>query len=185
MKPTENALEVEVVNFWPNRIIGDQFLPLEQRFTRTNIRKLSKETPLMESGLLGPVQLMVQPSTAEAGKKYNEMPYRILFVTGLFLLGARTAAGPGSSPPQEMPLPTESDFQGTRPAPDWANRVMANDPKVRATAEAALVQGAGRSLPLLRRFLNGRNEDLHPETFEIIRRIGPAAIPLLAEMLRG
>jgi outer membrane protein assembly factor BamB len=61
---------------------------------------------------------------------------------------------------------------------------MANDPNVRATAEAALVQGAGCSLPLLRRFLNSRNEDLHLETFEIIRRIGPAAIPLLTDMLR-
>ena len=67
---------------------------------------------------------------------------------------------------------------------DWANRVMANDPKVRATAEAALVQGAGRSLPLLRRFLNRGNEDLDLETFEIIRRIGPPAIPLLVDLLR-
>lgn len=48
----------------------------------------------------------------------------------------------------------------------------------------ALVQGAGRSLPLLRRFLNRRNEDLHLETFEILRRIGPPAIPLLADLLR-
>jgi outer membrane protein assembly factor BamB len=67
---------------------------------------------------------------------------------------------------------------------DWENRVMSKDPKVRAIAEAALVQGAGRSLPLLRRFLNGSNEDLHLETFEIIRRIGPPAIPLLVELLR-
>src|SRR6185503_14045945 len=67
---------------------------------------------------------------------------------------------------------------------DWANRVMAKDPKVRAIAEAALVQGAGRSLPLLRRFLNRRNEDLHRQTFEIIRRIGPPAIPLLVDLLR-
>ena len=67
---------------------------------------------------------------------------------------------------------------------DWANRVMANDPKVRATAEAALVQGAGRSLPLLRRFLNRGDEDLHLKTFEIIRRIGPPAIPLLVDLLR-
>jgi hypothetical protein len=58
VKATGNTLEVEVVNFWPNRIIGDQSLPQEQRFTRTNIRKLTKETPLMESGLLGPVRLM-------------------------------------------------------------------------------------------------------------------------------
>ena len=68
---------------------------------------------------------------------------------------------------------------------DWENRVMSKDPKVRATAEAALVQGAGRSLPLLRRFLNRRDEDLHLETFEIIRRIGPPAIPLLVELLRA
>jgi hypothetical protein len=57
-KPTGNLLEVEVVNFWPNRIIGDQSLPKEQRFTRTNIRKLTKDTPLMESGLIGPVRLL-------------------------------------------------------------------------------------------------------------------------------
>ena len=86
----------------------------------------------------------------------------------------------------QSPLPPTESGLSRNPAlaPDWANRVMANDPKVRATAEAALVQGAGRSLPLLRRFLNSRNEDLHLETFEIIRRIGPAAIPLLADMLR-
>jgi outer membrane protein assembly factor BamB/HEAT repeat protein len=67
---------------------------------------------------------------------------------------------------------------------DWANRLMANDPKVRAIAEAALVQGARRSLPLLKRFLNRSNEDLHEVTFEIIRRIGPPAIPLLVDLLR-
>ena len=67
---------------------------------------------------------------------------------------------------------------------DWATRVMANDPKVRGSAEAALVQGTRRSLPLLRRFLNRRNEVLHKQTFEIIQRIGPPAIPLLVELLR-
>jgi hypothetical protein len=57
LKPTGNRLEIEVVNFWPNRVIGDQSLPPEKRFTRTNIQKLTKETPLIESGLLGPVTL--------------------------------------------------------------------------------------------------------------------------------
>jgi hypothetical protein len=52
-----NRLEVDVVNFWPNRIIGDHQLPAEKRFTRTNIRKLTMDTPLLESGLLGPVTL--------------------------------------------------------------------------------------------------------------------------------
>jgi hypothetical protein len=59
LKPGANQLEVEVVNFWPNRIIGDQSLPEAQRFTRTNIRKLTASTPLMPSGLLGPVRLEV------------------------------------------------------------------------------------------------------------------------------
>ena len=58
LKPSGNVLEVEVVNFWPNRIIGDQFLPEEKRFTKTNVRKLTQKTALMESGLLGPVRLM-------------------------------------------------------------------------------------------------------------------------------
>ena len=31
IKPTNNNLEIEVVNFWPNRIIGDQSLPPEKR----------------------------------------------------------------------------------------------------------------------------------------------------------
>ena len=67
---------------------------------------------------------------------------------------------------------------------DWANRVIANDPKVRAIAEAALVKGAARSLPLLRRFLNRGDEDLDLRTFEIIRRMGPPVMPLLVELLR-
>lgn len=57
LQPGANELEIEVVNFWPNRIIGDAALPPDQRRTRTNIRKLTRETKLMESGLLGPVQV--------------------------------------------------------------------------------------------------------------------------------
>jgi HEAT repeat protein len=60
---------------------------------------------------------------------------------------------------------------------------MARDPKVRANAEVALVQGARRSLPLLRRWFQLGDEDLDEVTFEIIRRLGPPAIPLLVELL--
>jgi hypothetical protein len=56
-KPGENKLQIEVVNFWPNRIIGDASLPKLQRFTQTNIRKLTARTPLEPAGLFGPVQL--------------------------------------------------------------------------------------------------------------------------------
>jgi hypothetical protein len=59
VKPTKNQIEIDVVNFWPNRVIGDQYLPVERRLTRSNIRKLTKQTPLMESGLLGPVTIGV------------------------------------------------------------------------------------------------------------------------------
>lgn len=55
LKPGVNQVEIEVVNFWPNRIIGDDALPPDERLTRTNIRKLTKDTELMPSGLLGPV----------------------------------------------------------------------------------------------------------------------------------
>jgi len=60
IKPAGNELQVEVVNFWPNRIIGDQFLAPEKRLTRTNIRRLTKETPLTDSGLLGPVRILAE-----------------------------------------------------------------------------------------------------------------------------
>ncbi|MCX6627250.1 MAG: glycosyl hydrolase, partial [Candidatus Solibacter sp.] len=52
-----NDLEIEVTNLWPNRLIGDQQLPPERRLTRTNITKFTAKSPLMPSGLLGPVGL--------------------------------------------------------------------------------------------------------------------------------
>lgn len=56
--PGENRLEVDVTNSWANRIIGDASLPEAKRLTRTNITQLTAQTPLMESGLLGPVRLL-------------------------------------------------------------------------------------------------------------------------------
>ena len=60
VEPGENKLEIEVVNFWPNRIIGDASRLPDQRFTKTNIRNLKANTALMESGLLGPVRILSQ-----------------------------------------------------------------------------------------------------------------------------
>lgn len=59
LRDGRNELEVDVVNFWPNRIIGDQFLPAAERKTKTNVRKLTRDTALMDSGLLGPVRVVV------------------------------------------------------------------------------------------------------------------------------
>jgi hypothetical protein len=56
LKPAGNVLEIDVANLWPNRIIGDSRLPPERRYTHTNI-VYTEDTPLWESGLLGPVRL--------------------------------------------------------------------------------------------------------------------------------
>ena len=71
-----------------------------------------------------------------------------------------------------------------QPAPDWAPRVLSSDPKVRAEAEAALVTRAAGALPLLRQLLERGDDNLTVRTFEVIRRVGPPAIPLLVELLR-
>jgi len=57
VRPGENALEIEVVNLWPNRLVGDAKLPAEQRRTHTNITTDPKQ-PLLTSGLLGPVRVI-------------------------------------------------------------------------------------------------------------------------------
>ena len=59
LKSGDNELEIEVVNSWPNRLIGDAKLPTEQRRTRTNITQYEKpeNQTLVPSGLVGPVTL--------------------------------------------------------------------------------------------------------------------------------
>jgi hypothetical protein len=59
LRSGENTLEVAVTNFWPNRLIGDALLPEPQRHTHTNIVKWRADSPLMPSGLLGPLMLRV------------------------------------------------------------------------------------------------------------------------------
>jgi hypothetical protein len=59
VKPGANQLSIEVVNFWPNRLIGDASQPPDLRLTRTNIRKLTARTPLEPAGLFGPVTLQL------------------------------------------------------------------------------------------------------------------------------
>jgi hypothetical protein len=60
LKPGTNTLEIMVVNSWLNRVMADEPLPEEKRYTQTNIRvqkqgrfKLHPEP----SGLIGPVRI--------------------------------------------------------------------------------------------------------------------------------
>ncbi len=63
VKPKGNLLEVDVINLWANRVIGDLNQPIEKRFTKTHdgfrFDFLTGKTPLLISGLLGPVKLYV------------------------------------------------------------------------------------------------------------------------------
>jgi hypothetical protein len=59
LKTGTNHLQIKVVNLWCNRIIGDAALPESKRLTRTNVTKLTRNTPLEPSGLFGPVRLLV------------------------------------------------------------------------------------------------------------------------------
>ena len=86
-KPGANKLAVKVTNLWPNRLIGDEQLPLDRewdgdrlkdwpqwllegkpsptgRFTFTTWHHWKKDARLLDSGLIGPVTLksaLVQP----------------------------------------------------------------------------------------------------------------------------
>lgn len=62
VKPTGNVLEVDVINLWSNRVIGDLNLPKEKRLTKTHdvfrFDEITNKTPLLDSGLLGPVSVL-------------------------------------------------------------------------------------------------------------------------------
>jgi hypothetical protein len=58
VKPTDNQLEIDVANLWTNRLVGDAGLLPEERRTTTNVTSFKKDSPLLPSGLLGPVNLL-------------------------------------------------------------------------------------------------------------------------------
>jgi hypothetical protein len=55
----ENTIEVEVVNTWVNRLIGDSFLPVEQRIVTALYDPWKPTSALRESGLIGTVKIVM------------------------------------------------------------------------------------------------------------------------------
>jgi hypothetical protein len=56
LKPGLNHIEVKVTNLWPNRIIGDRQPNAKKHYAWLDYKPFRADTPLLESGLLGPVQ---------------------------------------------------------------------------------------------------------------------------------
>lgn len=57
VKTGQNELEIEVVNNWMNRLIGDHNLPEAQRGTWCYVNPYNANSPLQPSGLFGPVTI--------------------------------------------------------------------------------------------------------------------------------
>ena len=58
LKPGANALQIKVTNLWVNRLIGDQQPGATKKYTYTTQQFYRADSPLLPSGLLGPVRIM-------------------------------------------------------------------------------------------------------------------------------
>ncbi len=57
LKTGTNELEIKVTNAWVNRLIGDQQPDATVKYTFTDVKPYKANSPLLPSGLLGPVRL--------------------------------------------------------------------------------------------------------------------------------
>jgi hypothetical protein len=58
LKKGENILELKITNLWVNRLIGDQQPGIAKKYTYTTQAFYMADSPLLPSGLLGPVQII-------------------------------------------------------------------------------------------------------------------------------
>ena len=58
LKPGANEISVKVINAWVNRIIGDKQPDATTKYTFTTWPAYKADTPLLASGLLGPVSVV-------------------------------------------------------------------------------------------------------------------------------
>jgi hypothetical protein len=62
LKVGANDLEIRVTNLWPNRMIGDK-QPGASKITFATLDPYTADSPLLESGLLGPVRILTSKLT--------------------------------------------------------------------------------------------------------------------------
>jgi hypothetical protein len=58
IKPGSNELTIKVTNLWVNRLIGDQQPGAASKYTFTDIQPYDAKSPLLPSGLLGPLKVL-------------------------------------------------------------------------------------------------------------------------------
>jgi hypothetical protein len=58
LKPGANRVEVRITNLWANRMIGDTQPGIVKPYTFSLFKPYKEDSPLLESGLLGPVSLV-------------------------------------------------------------------------------------------------------------------------------
>lgn len=57
LKPGANEVKIQVTNAWVNRLIGDQQADATTKYTFADVKPYKANSPLLPSGLLGPVKL--------------------------------------------------------------------------------------------------------------------------------
>jgi len=57
LKPGANQITIKVTNAWVNRLIGDQQPDATKKYTFADVKPYKANSPLLPSGLLGPVRL--------------------------------------------------------------------------------------------------------------------------------
>ena len=57
LKPGTNKITIKVTNAWVNRLIGDQQPDAMTKYTFADVKPYKANSPLLSSGLLGPVEL--------------------------------------------------------------------------------------------------------------------------------
>ena len=57
LKPGANEVEFKVISAWVNRLIGDQQPDSTTKYTFADVTPYKADSPLLPSGLLGPVRV--------------------------------------------------------------------------------------------------------------------------------